>query len=410
MIINWDNPKVKSLVFILAFVAGFLLAILLAGMSTPYISPDDFGAIHKNKTCGEMGWSQNKIDRKFKGVGAKPYWQVDRAAIQKSVNAQSEHKKIILLNGVYYLDSMLYIDGNQPYMKGNDVEFHATTNGSWAFIGRRKLPTTKGEMEAMFSDTRMTVTGIRFFGTGQTQGIQANSVRFATILNNEFINTGGWAIAANFAMYADIHGNTVTGGANGIKLGLAIPGVNESSSNLARVTQNQTHSVRDTAFANFYAYEAKFDQNTIEGNGDCKVGFYGTLASKTTAKEMDLGTWHLEQSGTAAIAWFRLNLREQIVRIRLPNVHDATNGILIHAESSAGAVVYLEDLIWYNEVIYFKSKDVTWNFAYCRAIGSNKNTMWYVGNGYLAPKEGTPAVEGNNSYQIVASQYKDYTD
>lgn len=371
------------------------------------ITPEHYGALGSPKTCEQMGWSQSKIDSKFAGVGAKPYWTVDRAAWQKALLSQADNRKIIIPSKEkYYLDSMLYIDGLEPYMIGNKIQILTTNSGSWPFIGRRKKPTSRGEMEAMFSATNMHIEGFHFIGNGNNTGIEANCVRFAYICRNEFNNVSN-AIKADFAMYVYIQGNVISSARNGIMLGLAIPGDNESSSNVSRVIQNICHTCSDTAFANKFAYEVVFDQNTIEGNGNCKVGFYGDMSNKTTGKDLKLGSWHLEQTGTAQIAWFKIKLRDQTVYLHVDNVHDATNGLLVDIESTNAGMIIFSGLNWFDEAKYFKTKGATWKFHYCKAIGnSNKNTIWFTdtSQGYTSPPEGKASAVGVHSYEIVLSQ------
>lgn len=388
--------------------AGLLAWTLTCNSQSGILSPEQYGAIGKNKTCAQMGWDQAKVDSKFAGAGADPSWTVDRAAWQKCLLAAHENNRIIIPAGKeYFFNGGLWHENWRIYILANMVTWRATNSNRWSFLSRKTMPVSRGEAEIMVSNTDVHIEGIVIRGMGNAQnGLYLNSFKFAYVHRTDMFDVAT-GIATDFCMYEYLLQNNCTSCKTAIRSGLAIGGDNEMSSNLSRVILNHCHTCTDTAYINLFAYESVWDQNTIEGNPTVKIGFYGDMSGKTTSKDLKIGSWHLEQTGTAQIAWFKIKLRDQTVYLHIDNVHDATNGLLVDIESSNAGMIIFSGLNWFDEAKYFKTKGATWKFHYCKAIGnSNKNTIWFTdtSQGYTAPPEGKASAVGVHSYEIVLSQ------
>lgn len=72
--------------------------------NNPFVSPEDYGAIHSNQTFADLGISQPTIDATYPGIGALTTDTVDWAAVQYAMDRAVALGKYLATNGIYYVN------------------------------------------------------------------------------------------------------------------------------------------------------------------------------------------------------------------------------------------------------------------------------------------------------------------
>ena len=381
-------------------------AIAAGGDPKPYITPEQFGAIGKNKTGAQMGWDQEKMTRRFPETGATPQDQIDWAAWQRAFIVSDRTGKPIMNAGKdYYFNKPLRYDNLYVTIACSRPNMWLV--GAGPLVARAVLPTSSLQAEEFHTKSSLRMTGLNIQCTNGQTALDFNSIG-GLIAQHINIYSAGTGIKNDFCLKSNVSYNHFESCGNGLMLGLAIPGNREMSSNVSRMIQNSCHSCRDTAFANKYAYETDWQQTIAEGSVPMKIGFYVTFENKTTAKNITTNTFHFEATQGVCDAYIKLDLRDQ--KIYLDNIISHYQGILIDAKSCCGGGVYIGRLAWFvpstqsGEVgKTFRSNNTTWRFDWCEGFSSASTIAFATNKGGVVPDYGVRSAEGYNSFLIVNS-------
>lgn len=134
-----------------------------SGGYTSSLSPDSFGAIHEDKTFGQMGYSQGQVDEAYPNMGVKTTDKIDWAALQLTVIEAKKQAKAITLHGNYYVNKGVKIDLDHYNLtvKGNFCKINATANFDAFFF--REQPVDNGQANVAVQ-ARFDFKDIQFIG------------------------------------------------------------------------------------------------------------------------------------------------------------------------------------------------------------------------------------------------------
>lgn len=174
-----------------------------------FYKPEQFGALHINKTLGQLGYTQAQINTMYPGIGATPNDQIDWAAWQYAVNKAKADK----VGGVTIGYNKYYI--NRGINLGKDYNLYLNLEGAWAVmyttnndsfaVFYRPRPVDNSEANAMVSSV-INIKQFEFRLSSKQTAIDLNCLYGGRIEQN-WVWNGLEAIHLRFCMGMNMNQN-----------------------------------------------------------------------------------------------------------------------------------------------------------------------------------------------------------
>ncbi len=156
-----------------------------SGSASGVYSPDNYGAVHLNRTFASAGISQATINATYPGIGATTSDQIDWAAWQYCVS-QCPDNGIIIAGGNYYLNKGIqFSDSKKVHVYGGIL--NAVNNNVWTFL-YRTAPGTNEVLANQQNLNRFTFNNMVLNGSNSSGTVFQKGHEMQGSYNSEYNN------------------------------------------------------------------------------------------------------------------------------------------------------------------------------------------------------------------------------
>jgi len=336
-----------------------------------FVSPDQFGAVHQNRTFATAGISQATINANYPGTGAVTTDQIDWAAWQLAVNSVADGGTVIGY-GTYYINKSITLSPLKSYnIQGGIIR----TMNSTAYSMFYRADPPDGNTAMQWTDYNHTFRNMRLYGANTQTGIDI-SCGYNTLYENVRFFDLAHALPVTFQINARVQNCLFTGCLKGITLGFVAalnPAIYQSNqcvidhcqfSGLPQVAgvapcdyAIKTNQVSGT-FINFCIIEGQSFKNGIEVVNN----------ASTVVKDLTIVGTHFECTQGATGAFIKADIREGVIRVQGGWGQYAS----IHSDitASTGTVIMIIEQIPYwvpnaSSKMFKSTGTVQWIFREC---------------------------------------------